>query len=99
MINYLNTVEGGLCDVCLDRKDRNPLRVLDCKVPSCKEAVREAPKMVDFLCEECSQHYSKLKEYFSSEGLVVDWIEDSREFFDLLEVSCYDVIVVDPKRS
>ena len=36
-----------------------------------------------------------LKEYLSSEGLVVDWIEDSREFFDLLEVSCYDVIVLD----
>ena len=65
LINYLNTVEGGLCEVCLDRKDRNPLRVLDCKVPTCKEAVREAPKMVDFLCEECSQHYSKLKEYLT----------------------------------
>lgn len=65
LINYLNTVEGGLCEVCLDRKDRNPLRVLDCKVPTCKEAVKEAPKMVDFLCEECSQHYSKLKEYLT----------------------------------
>ena len=65
MINYLNTVEGGLCEVCLDRKDRNPLRELDCKVPNCKEAVREAPKMVDFLCEDCSQLYSQLKEYIT----------------------------------
>ncbi len=60
---YLNGVQGHLCEVCLDRKDRNPLRVLDCKVPTCKEAVKEAPKMVDFLCEECQEHYSKLKEY------------------------------------
>ncbi|MFN7064575.1 MAG: response regulator transcription factor [Aquificaceae bacterium] len=36
-----------------------------------------------------------LKEYLASEGLKVDWIEDSREFFDLLEVSLYDVVVVD----
>lgn len=65
LVEYLNKVEGYLCEVCLDRKDRNPLRVLDCKVPSCKEAVREAPKMVDFLCEECREHYSKLKEYLN----------------------------------
>ncbi len=36
-----------------------------------------------------------LKEYLTSEGLVVDWIEDSREFFDLLETSIYDVIILD----
>ncbi len=65
LMDYLNKVEGHLCEVCLDRKDRNPLRVLDCKVPTCKEAVKEAPKMVDFLCEECATHYSKLKEYLS----------------------------------
>ncbi|MCS7307933.1 MAG: histidine--tRNA ligase [Aquificaceae bacterium] len=63
---HLNKVEGQLCEVCLDRKDRNPLRVLDCKVPTCKEAVRDAPKMVDFLCNECREHYSKLKEYLTA---------------------------------
>ncbi|MCS7196009.1 MAG: histidine--tRNA ligase [Aquificaceae bacterium] len=62
---YLRTVAGHLCEVCIDRSDRNPLRVLDCKVPTCKEAVREAPKMVDFLCNECREHYSKLKEYLT----------------------------------
>ncbi|MFN4319099.1 MAG: response regulator transcription factor [Aquificaceae bacterium] len=47
------------------------------------------------LVEDDSLLGKSLKEYLSSEGLVVDWIEDSREFFDLLEVSCYDVIVLD----
>lgn len=65
LIDYLKSIEGGLCEVCLDRKDKNPLRVLDCKVPTCKEAVKEAPKMVDFLCDECKEHYSKLKEYLN----------------------------------
>ncbi|MCS6957611.1 MAG: histidine--tRNA ligase [Aquificaceae bacterium] len=65
LVNYLESVEGHLCEVCYDRKDRNPLRVLDCKVPTCKEAVKEAPKMVDYLCQECKDHYSKLKDYLS----------------------------------
>jgi len=63
---YLAGVEEHLCEVCLDRKDRNPLRVLDCKVPTCKSAVKDAPKMVDFLCEECREHYLKLKEYLNA---------------------------------
>ena len=63
---YLAGVEEHLCEVCLDRKDRNPLRVLDCKVPTCKSAVKDAPKMVDFLCEEFKEHYSKLKEYLNA---------------------------------
>ena len=63
---YLAGVEEHLCEVCLDRKDRNPLRVLDCKVPTCKSAVKDAPKMVDFLCKECKEHYSKLKEYLNA---------------------------------
>ena len=65
LVSYLKSVEGHLCEVCYDRKDRNPLRVLDCKVPTCKEAVKEAPKMVDYLCQECKDHYSKLKDYLS----------------------------------
>ncbi|MFN3598402.1 MAG: histidine--tRNA ligase [Aquificaceae bacterium] len=65
LVEYFNHIEASLCEVCIDRKDRNPLRVLDCKVPTCKEAVKEAPKMMDFLCEECKEHYSKLKEYLS----------------------------------
>ncbi|MFN7064573.1 MAG: histidine--tRNA ligase [Aquificaceae bacterium] len=71
---YLSTVEGGLCEVCLDRGDRNPLRVLDCKVPTCIEAVKEAPKMIDFLCEECTAHYSKLKDHLRS--LNIPYVEN-----------------------
>ncbi|RMH79633.1 MAG: histidine--tRNA ligase [Acidobacteria bacterium] len=66
LIEYLSGVEGHLCDVCIDRRDKNPLRVLDCKVPTCKEAVKEAPKMLDFLCHECREHYSKLKEHLTN---------------------------------
>ena len=46
--------------------ERNPLRVLDCKVETCKEAVKESPKIVDFLCDECREHYEKLKGYLKA---------------------------------
>ncbi|MFN3813358.1 MAG: histidine--tRNA ligase [Aquificaceae bacterium] len=63
LVEYLNRVAGHLCDVCIDRMDKNPLRVLDCRVETCKEAVTEAPKMVDFLCDGCKRHYQMLKDY------------------------------------
>ncbi len=66
---FLNGVESQLCKDCSDRKDRNPLRVLDCKVESCQVAVRPAPKMVDYLCDECRDHYSKLKSYLDALGV------------------------------
>ncbi len=69
LVDYLNSVAGHLCDVCVDRKDRNPLRVLDCKVETCQEAVKEAPKMVDFLCDECREHYERLKAYLDELGV------------------------------
>ncbi len=62
LIKFLNTVSDKLCKDCLERKDRNPLRVLDCKVETCKEAVKDSPKMIDFLCEDCRKHYETLKE-------------------------------------
>ncbi len=69
LVGYLNSVSEKLCSVCLDRKDRNPLRVLDCKVETCKEAVKEAPRVTDYLCEECRDHYSKLSEYLKALGV------------------------------
>ncbi len=69
LVEYLHGVAGHLCDVCVDRKDRNPLRVLDCKVETCQEAVKEAPKMVDYLCDECREHYTKLKDYLKELGV------------------------------
>ena len=69
LTEYLNSVAGYLCDDCIDRKDRNPLRVLDCKIPTCQLAVKEAPKMIDFLCQDCKRHHTELLEYLSYMGI------------------------------
>jgi len=53
----LDKVAGQLCSDCQRRKDRNPLRVLDCKVPTCREAVAQAPAISDYLCPACRAHF------------------------------------------
>jgi histidyl-tRNA synthetase len=57
LMALLDRVEGQLCPDCKRRKSRNPLRVLDCKVPTCQQAVTDAPAMVDYLCAPCQSHF------------------------------------------
>jgi histidyl-tRNA synthetase len=58
---FLTSVNEHLCSDCVRRKDRNPLRVLDCKVPSCREAMTNAPSILDYLCSACDQHFETVK--------------------------------------
>ena len=62
---YLDKKSDVLCATCLERKDKNPMRVIDCKVPTCKENLNDIPFMADNICEDCSQHFDKLKEYLT----------------------------------
>jgi histidyl-tRNA synthetase len=59
--DFLTSSTGNLCSDCVRRKDRNPLRVLDCKVPACREAMAHAPSILDYLCPACSQHFETVK--------------------------------------
>jgi len=52
-----------LCSDCKVRLDRNPLRLLDCKQPSCQKAADAAPRSVDYLCPGCEAHFTQLKGY------------------------------------
>ncbi len=58
-----------LCEDCQRRLQTNPLRIFDCKVESCKEAIAEAPKVTDFICPECQKHFDRVKEYLGMAGL------------------------------
>ena len=59
-----------LCEDCQERFEKNPLRLLDCKVPDCQQIYSkpEIQKVItsDFLCEECSEHYTQLKKYLDN---------------------------------
>ena len=60
---YLDQKVDVLCETCLERKDKNPMRVIDCKNPHCKENLQDIPFMIDHLCEDCKDHFDKLQTY------------------------------------
>ncbi len=59
--DFLTSSSGDLCSDCVRRKDRNPLRVLDCKVPACRTAMTDAPSILDHLCPACNEHFDIVK--------------------------------------
>lgn len=52
-----------LCATCRERYVKNPLRILDCKSEECKALCVDAPKITDYLCDDCSAHFEKLKKF------------------------------------
>jgi histidyl-tRNA synthetase len=72
----LMTVSDRLCSNCIRRRDRNPLRVLDCKVPACREALKDAPSILDHLCSECQEDFTEVRK--SLDKLKVPYIIDKR---------------------
>lgn len=60
---YLQSRYEELCSTCKTRFEKNPMRIIDCKEKSCTEIVKEVPLILDFICDECSDHFEKLKNY------------------------------------
>ena len=60
---YYTDFSQSLCRDCKARLWRNPLRLLDCKKPSCQEIAKGAPQILEHLCHECSSHFDALKDY------------------------------------
>jgi histidyl-tRNA synthetase len=58
-----------LCEDCQRRLNFNPLRIFDCKVETCKEAITDAPRVTDFICLECQNHFDQVKGYLGMAGL------------------------------
>ena len=66
---YFEENKAELCSTCLERLDRNPMRILDCKSPVCQSIAKDAPKVLDFLCEDCKEHFRKTQEYLDVMGV------------------------------
>lgn len=60
---YFETRKDELCPTCLGRLEKNPMRILDCKSPVCKEIAEGAPAIIDYICEDCSNHFESVKKY------------------------------------
>ena len=63
--SYLDAKSDVLCSTCLERKDKNPMRVIDCKNPTCKENLQDIPFMADHICDDCKDHFEKLQTYLT----------------------------------
>ncbi len=66
LLAYLKQHEESLCPTCRERMLKNPLRVIDCKVDTCKEIVAKAPRTIEYLDDECREHFEELKTILES---------------------------------
>ena len=66
---YFASHESELCPTCLSRLEKNPMRILDCKSPICSEIAKGAPKILDFLCDDCAEHFNTLQKYLGVLGI------------------------------
>jgi histidyl-tRNA synthetase len=76
LTDYLAALTEKLCADCIRRRERNPLRVLDCKVPSCREEMAGAPSILDYLCPACRQDFKTVEK--TLETLKVPFVIDKR---------------------
>ena len=67
--DYYASHTQELCADCKTRLKRNPLRLLDCKQPLCRQIADSAPKSIDYLCPQCDEHFNRLKRYLGLLGL------------------------------
>ena len=67
--SYYLEYKDTLCPDCINRMDRNPLRLLDCKVRTCRDLGESAPRSADNLCEDCQMHWDKLIAFLKINGI------------------------------
>ncbi len=63
---YFEAYKSDLCETCLGRLDRNPMRILDCKSPVCSGIAEKAPTVIEFLCDDCKAHFESVKKYLDA---------------------------------
>lgn len=66
---YFESHRDELCETCLGRLERNPMRILDCKSPVCSGIAADAPVMIDYLCDECRDHFTEVRACLDTAGI------------------------------
>lgn len=72
LVAYYKQQRKNLCDDCKKRLTRNPLRLLDCKQPTCKELIDKAPQILDWLDDDCKNHFMSVLEFL--DGLEISYV-------------------------
>ncbi len=66
---YFRSHFEELCETCRERLDKNPMRILDCKSPVCVELAKNAPVVLDYICDDCKTHFEGLKKHLDAMGI------------------------------
>ncbi len=66
---YFRAHEEELCETCRERLEKNPMRIIDCKSPICKKIAEDAPRSMDYLCDECHDHFEGVKQSLTDMGI------------------------------
>lgn len=66
---YFEGYKNELCETCLSRLERNPMRILDCKSPVCSKIAEGAPHILDYLCDDCKAHFEGVQSYLDAAGV------------------------------
>lgn len=66
---YFYSHQEDLCDTCKDRLEKNPMRILDCKSPVCAEIAKNAPVVLDYICDDCKVHFESLQSNLDAMGM------------------------------
>ncbi|MBE7081463.1 MAG: histidine--tRNA ligase [Clostridiales bacterium] len=66
---YLRSNIDSMCELCKDRLEKNPLRILDCKNENCKKINEKAPVILDYLCDDCKEHFESVQNLLTLAGV------------------------------
>lgn len=70
--SFLASNISSMCKDCKERYEKNPLRILDCKEEHCKEINKGAPKIIEYLCEDCAKHFEAFKASLDEVGIAYE---------------------------
>ena len=66
---YFSQYKDELCPTCLERLEKNPLRIIDCKVDNCKKIASNAPNVLDYVCSDCKEHHEQVCKLLTELGI------------------------------
>jgi histidyl-tRNA synthetase len=92
---YLEDFKDGLCADCKGRYQKNTLRVYDCKVSSCKDILKEAPKIDQFICGGCSAHFKRILDILDVIGIRYETRQSLVRGFDYYTRTIFEIVSED----
>jgi histidyl-tRNA synthetase len=74
LVEFIDQHWDELCEECRERRNSNPLRVLDCKNCSCQAVLAAAPRITDHLCDACAEHFAGVREFLDARGVAYELV-------------------------